>query len=82
VRRSPPAIGIALRQARRKARFTQWKLARRLGWNQSLICRIELGERRCTIYEAIQIARALHLEPVDLVNLVILFLDTPARETL
>lgn len=51
--------------------LTQSELAEKLGVQPSLIGRIETGERRIDMIEAVHLARALYIDPADLMNLVV-----------
>ena len=53
-------------EARKSLGMTQGELARRLGCQQSLIARLESGERRLDVVEFVIIARALKRQPTEL----------------
>jgi predicted transcriptional regulator len=53
-------------EMRKTLGITQGELAVRLGCQQSLIARLESGERRLDVIEFIVIARSLEAEPADL----------------
>lgn len=55
-----------LTKARKAARVTQIELAERMGKSQQFVSRLESGERRIDLLEFIMFARALKLEPRDL----------------
>jgi transcriptional regulator with XRE-family HTH domain len=59
-------IAAAIRSARRVRGVSQDTLARRLGMKQSIISRIELGQRSVSLLELIALAEALRLDPVEL----------------
>lgn len=54
--------------ARKNAKMTQTELATRLGRHQSFVAKYELGERRVDVVEFVAVARALDLEPCDLLG--------------
>lgn len=58
----------ALRKARRDAGMTQRQLADCLKRDQSWISLIEGSQRRVDVVEFIEIARALHVDPADLLG--------------
>jgi transcriptional regulator with XRE-family HTH domain len=64
--RVPLYVGEAIRAARAEAHCTQHQLARALRIHQSIVSRIELGERHCTLHELIAIAHRLRIKPEDL----------------
>jgi transcriptional regulator with XRE-family HTH domain len=53
----------ALKSARKAARLSQDELASRLKTSQTVIARIEIGERRIDVIEFIDLAKALRLDP-------------------
>lgn len=57
------ALCAALVSARKAARLSQDELARRLRTSQTVIARIEIGERRIDVIEFIDLAKALRLDP-------------------
>lgn len=58
---------LALVQARRAAGLSQAALAGKLKCQQSLIARIESGERRIDVVELVVLARALGVDPGEVV---------------
>jgi transcriptional regulator with XRE-family HTH domain len=68
---SPPAslqraLGAKLSTARQSAGLTQVEAARRLGVPQSMIAKVELGQRKLLFVEALEFARLYGIHPVDL----------------
>lgn len=59
-----------LRAARGRASLTQEDLARRLGRRQQFVSKYESGERRLDFIEVLDVARALGLDPNDLIRAV------------
>jgi len=57
------ALCAALKSARKAARMSQDELASRLRTSQTVIARIEIGERRIDVIEFIDLAKALRLDP-------------------
>jgi len=59
--RSPrhEALRRLLKLERQKAELTQAQLAARLGWDQTTISDIEIGDRRVTAIELIELGEAL-----------------------
>ena len=55
-----------LTEARKSLGMTQGELAKRLGCQQSLIARLESGERRLDVVEFVIFARALRMQPAEL----------------
>jgi ribosome-binding protein aMBF1 (putative translation factor) len=53
----------ALVEARKTAGLSQQELASRLKTSQTVIARIETGERRVDVVEFIDLARALRIDP-------------------
>lgn len=62
------ALRRALVEARQAAGLTQAELALRLGAHQSMVARIEGGERRIDVVEMIVLARALEIDPAVLLT--------------
>lgn len=62
------ALVAALVQARREAGLSQAALAARLRCQQSLIARIENGERRIDAVELVVLARAIGADPAGIVR--------------
>jgi transcriptional regulator with XRE-family HTH domain len=59
-------LGLALTEAREKARLTQQDLAQRLRKPQSFVSNYENGQRRVDILELIHIADTLGADPQKL----------------
>jgi transcriptional regulator with XRE-family HTH domain len=60
---------LKLLVATRKAKkFTQSEVAKRLGRTQSFVAKYEAGERRLDVIEFIDVARALGVDPSDLLR--------------
>ena len=57
-----------LTEARVQAGLTQRALAERLKRPHSYVAKIEGGERRIDVIEFLELARALRLDPLDLLN--------------
>jgi transcriptional regulator with XRE-family HTH domain len=57
------ALCAALVSARKAARLSQSELASRLKTSQTVIARIEIGERRIDVIEFIDLAKALRFDP-------------------
>ncbi len=61
----------ALADARRAAKLRQVDLAERLGWQQAYVSRMETGERLLGVDEYVAVARAIGVDPVALLRLVL-----------
>ena len=57
------ALCAALVAARKTAGISQHELAMRLKTSQTVIARIEIGERRIDVIEFIDLARTLRIDP-------------------
>ena len=57
------ALCAALKSARKAANLSQDELASRLKTSQTVIARIEIGERRIDVIEFIDLTNALRLDP-------------------
>lgn len=70
--RSPGQVALtdALVAARKSIDLSQTELAARLRCHQSLVARIESGQRRIDVTELIILARALEVEAVELLDIV------------
>ena len=64
-------IVAALTEARRTAKLRQVDLAARLGWPQPYVSRYETGERLLGVDEYVLVARAIGIDPVDLLGQVL-----------
>lgn len=62
------ALLQALIQARKDAGITQVELAARIGRRQTFVSKYETEERRLDVAEFIAIARAMEVEPYDLMR--------------
>lgn len=62
------ALIASLVQARKAAGLSQAALAGRLRCQQSLIARIESGERRIDVLELVILSRAIGVNPADIVE--------------
>lgn len=60
------ALCLAIADLRKTAGLSQMALAERLHCHQSLVARIESGERRIDVIELIVLARAIGASPEDL----------------
>jgi transcriptional regulator with XRE-family HTH domain len=60
------AVCRTLSEARKDAGLTQMALARRLGWAQSVVSRLESGQRMVGFVELVIIAEALRVDPMQL----------------
>lgn len=58
----------ALVQKRTKAGISQQTLADALGWNQSIVAKVESVQRRLDVIELIRIANVLGFDPAKLVR--------------
>ena len=64
------ALRQALVDARKSAGLGQDDLADRLKCHQSLVARIESGERRIDVVELVVLARAIGFDPFDVLAIV------------
>lgn len=62
------ALLAALIQARKDAGITQVELAARIGRRQTFVSKYETEERRLDVAEYIAIARAMKVEPFELMR--------------
>jgi transcriptional regulator with XRE-family HTH domain len=71
--RSPRAVALAklLKIKRIEADLTQRQLADRLGIDQSVISEIEIGQRRVSVVELVEIAEALDFDPHEAIDRVL-----------
>lgn len=60
-----------LRQERKRLKLTQAEVAEECRWEQSVIAKIEQGERRVDVVEFIWIAKAMSMKPEKLFSLVL-----------
>ncbi len=75
--RSPRQIQLRklLRDLREKGGLTQADVATRLDKPQSFVAKYEGGERRLSVIEFIDVARALDLEPISILRQFLKSLD-------
>jgi transcriptional regulator with XRE-family HTH domain len=68
--RSPrhEALRKFLKAQRAQAELTQTELAKRLGWPQTTVSDIEIGDKRVTAIEPIQLGEALGFDPRDAID--------------
>lgn len=64
------ALIRALIEARKSANLTQTDLAERLRCHQSLVARIESGQRRIDVAELVILCRALDIEASSILSVV------------
>ena len=64
-----------LKQARKQRGCTQQQLARKLGRPQSLVAKIESGERKLDVCQFIDYMRILETDPVDAMQSLIELLE-------
>lgn len=62
------ALCATLVSARKASRLSQQELATRIKTSQTVIARIEIGERRIDVIEFIDLAKALRLDPRTLLT--------------
>jgi ribosome-binding protein aMBF1 (putative translation factor) len=55
-------------EARESAALTQWQLAERLKRPQSYVSKFERGERRLDVVEFLDVAKALRIDPMELLR--------------
>ena len=68
---SHAALCETIKRQRRAMGLTQAELARKLGKSQSFIAKVELGERRLDVHEFVAYARALDLDPLELLKVIL-----------
>lgn len=61
-------VSLRIRAARKGRGISQRDLARTLGMAQSTLSRIERGERRVSVNQLIEIARALGVRPAEMLD--------------
>ncbi len=64
------ALGAAIATIRTQRGMSQAEFAEALGYRQSLIAKIELGNRRLDVVELVVLARAMQIDPSVLLNAV------------
>jgi transcriptional regulator with XRE-family HTH domain len=62
-------------EARDRAGLTQQQLAKRLGKHQSFVAKYEGGERRIDVIEFLKISRAIGVDPIRLLKMLIRRID-------
>ena len=62
------ALCAALKSARKGLRLSQHEVAVRLKTSQTVIARIEIGERRVDVVEFLDLARVLKLDPREVLT--------------
>ena len=62
------ALCATLLSARKAAQLSQAEVATRLKTSQTVIARIESGERRVDVVEFIDLARVLRIDPRDVLS--------------
>lgn len=62
------ALIARLVEGRKQQGFSQQQLADALGRHQQFVSRYELGERRLDAVEFVDVARALKLDPAELIG--------------
>ena len=68
-------------EAREGACLTQWQLAERLSRPQSYVSKFERGERRLDVVEFLDVARALSIDPLNLLRQLMKKPSRGVRET-
>lgn len=70
--RSKPllALGRAITAIRQSRGMSQRDFAAAVGYRQSFISKVELGQRRLDVVELVVLARAMGVDPVDLLRAV------------
>lgn len=61
-------LRLTLRDERKRLRLTQADVAERCGWPQSVIAKIEQGERRLDVVEFLWVAQAMGTTPEALLK--------------
>jgi transcriptional regulator with XRE-family HTH domain len=61
-------LRLLLIQSRKDAALNQTDVASRLGKPQSYVSKIERGERKVTVVEFLDLARALDADPLELIK--------------
>ena len=72
------ALCAELIRVRRGKGLTQADLAARLSCHQSMVARIESGQRRIDVVELVVLARALEIDPANITKFV--DLETPKSQ--
>lgn len=62
------ALCAALVSARKASKLSQHEVATRLKTSQTVIARIEIGERRIDVVEFIDLARVLKIDPREILS--------------
>ncbi len=61
-------VGQRLEELRRRRHLTQHEVARRMGYSQSLVSKVESGERGVPLVELWSYARAIDMSADDLLD--------------
>ena len=61
-------VVAVLVQKRKSAGLSQQELADRLGWQQSIVAKIETVQRRMDVVEFLRIANAVGFDPIRLIK--------------
>ena len=72
------ALLKVLRDSRKKRGWTQEQLAQKLGRPQSLVAKIEAGERKLDVCQFIDYMRILEADPLDAMRRVLRTIQKPA----
>ena len=64
------ALCQVLREERKRRRLSQAEVAATYGWSQSVIAKIEQGERRLDVVEFLWLVRAMGADPIKILALV------------
>lgn len=62
------AIGERLAHYRRRTHLTQANVGQRLGYSQSRVAKVETGERRLTLTDAVDLAALYGVSVIDLLD--------------
>ncbi|MDV7142962.1 helix-turn-helix transcriptional regulator [Tropicimonas sp. TH_r6] len=65
------ALGNAIASIRTCRGMSQAEFALALGYQQSFIAKIELGNRRLDVVELVVLARAMEVDPIELLKVVV-----------
>lgn len=64
------ALGSAIAEIRTTRGMSQAEFAKELGFQQSFIAKLELGNRRLDVVEFVVLARMMDVDAADLLNVV------------
>ena len=62
------ALCATLKSARKRMKLSQHEVAVRLKTSQTVVARIEIGERRIDVVEFIDLARVLKIDPREVLS--------------